>query len=65
MTGPQFLNELAEQLIHELRPNQSIKKLADNTDIIGAYAEATLRQFVARIVAPLRVSTGAVISEKL
>jgi len=65
VTGPQFLNELAEQLIHELRPNQSIKKLADNTDIIGAYAEATLRQFVARIVAPLRVSTGAVISEKL
>lgn len=65
MTKEQFLKELAEQLIHELRPNQSIKKFANNTDIKGAYAEATLRQFVSRVVAPLRVSTGAVISERL
>lgn len=65
MTREQFLKALADQLIHELRPNQSIKRFADNSAIIGAYAEATLRQFVSRVVAPLRVSTGAVISEQL
>jgi hypothetical protein len=65
MTKDQFLSALADQLIHELRPNQTIKQFADNTDIKGAYAEATLRQFVSRVVAPLRVSTGAVISEQL
>src|SRR5262245_53254273 len=64
MSGKLFLNELALQLIHELQPNQSIKKFADNVVIKGAYAEATLRQFVSRVVAPLRVSTGAVISEQ-
>lgn len=65
MTGPQFLDLLAEQLIHELQPNRSIKEFADNTAIKGAYAEAAVRQFVSRTVAPLRVSTGAVISEQL
>ncbi|HZS05205.1 MAG TPA: hypothetical protein VFD58_10260, partial [Blastocatellia bacterium] len=64
-SGEQFLKELASQLIHELQPNHSIKTFADNTAIKGAFAEATLRQFVSRVVAPLRVSTGAVISEEL
>ncbi len=65
MTKQEFLKALADQLIHELRPNQSIKKFADNPDVKGAYAEATLKQFVSRVVAPLRVSTGAVISEEI
>jgi len=65
MTGEEFLRELAEQLSHELVPNASIRKFTTNSDIIGAYAEATVRQFIVRMVAPLRVCTGAVIDEKL
>jgi hypothetical protein len=65
MTGQEFLHLLAEQFVSELQPNEAIRKFTTNSDVIGAYAEASLRQFVARVVAPLRVSTGAVVSEQL
>jgi len=65
MNGQEFLELLAEQLVVELQPNKAIRKFTTNPDIIGAYTEASLRQMVARIVHPLRVSTGAVISEQL
>ncbi len=65
MTGEEFLRELAKQLSFELVPNESIRNFTTNSEIIGAYAEATVREFVRRMVEPLRVSTGAVIDEKL
>jgi len=65
MTGQEFLHLLADQLVSELRPNEAIKKFTSNPAVIGAYAEASLRRFVERVVFPLRVSTGAVIDEKL
>jgi hypothetical protein len=65
MNGQKFLELLAEQIVVELQPNKAISKFTTNPDIIGAYAEASLRQMVSRIVHPLRVSTGAVISEQL
>ncbi len=65
MNGEEFLRGLAQQLSSELIPNLSIRKFTTNPAIIGAYAEATVRQFITRMVAPLRVSTGAVIDEKL
>jgi hypothetical protein len=60
-----FMKAVAEQFMAELIPNASIKQFTTNTDVIGAYAEASVRRFVARMVDPARVSTGAVISEKL
>ena len=65
MTGEEFLRALADELIAELRPSERIKTFTTNSDVIGAYAEASVRRFVARIVFPLRVCTGAVISEQL
>lgn len=57
--------ELARQIVLELRPNDTINSFTTNTDLIGAYAEASLRQLVIRMVDPLRVCTGAVISPEL
>jgi hypothetical protein len=65
MNGEQFLTELAGQVVAGLRGNDGIKRLVKNSAVIGAYAEATVRSVVARMVSPLRVSTGAVISEQL
>lgn len=65
MTGNEFLKQLANQLASELSQNPAIKTFLSNSDVIGAYAEASVRQFVSHIVSPLRVSTGAVIDEQL
>jgi hypothetical protein len=65
MTGQKFLHLLAEQFVSELRPNESIRNFTTNSDVIGAYAEASLRQFITRVVSPLRVCMGAVVSEQL
>jgi len=60
--GDAFLREIVKQLTHELRPNDSLKKVfTTNSAIIGQYAEESVRALVRRTVAPLRVSTGAVI----
>ncbi len=63
MTGKEFLEQLANQLASELNQNQAIKTFVSNSAVIGAYAEASVRQFVSHIVSPLRVSTGAVINQ--
>src|SRR4051812_44709650 len=63
MTGKQFLVALADQLARDLTANGAIKRFTNCTDLIGAYAEATVRQLVARIVSPLRISHGAIIYE--
>ena len=65
MTGEEFLRALADQLTDELRPSDSIRHFTTNPVVLGAYAEASLRSFVAKLVSPLRVCTGAVISEQL
>lgn len=59
------MQDYAEELAHELVPNARIKKFLKNTAVIGAYAENTVIRFVERMVDPLRVSTGAVISPEL
>lgn len=56
---------VANELVRELTPNSAIKKFADNSDVIGDFAEASVRRFVEKMVAPARVSTGAVISGAL
>jgi len=65
MTGEEFLRALASQMTDELRPSESIHRFTTNPDVLGAYAEASLRSFVLKVVFPLRVCTGAVISEQL
>ena len=65
MTGEEFLDALASQLTDELRPSESIHRFTKNPDVLGAYAEASLRSLVQKVVFPLRVCTGAVISEQL
>ncbi len=62
MDSDVFLREIVKQLTHELQPNDSLKKVfTTNPAIIGQYAEESVRALVRRTVAPLRVSTGAVI----
>lgn len=58
-----FLWQLAPQIIAELKPPTEIKQFTSNTDIVGAYVEAGVRRFVQRYLAPIRVSTGAVIDQ--
>src|SRR5947209_5396581 len=59
----EFVDHLIEQLARELTANNAIRKFTTNKDIIGAYAEASVRQLVARIVDPLRVSRGGIVWE--
>lgn len=65
MNGEEFLCALASQMTDELRPSESIRRFTTNSAVLGAYAEASLRSFVLKVVFPLRVCTGAVISEQL
>ena len=60
-----YMDMYAEELVNELVPNSRIKKFLRNPDVIGAYAESTVIRFVKRMVDPLKVSTGAVISPEL
>jgi hypothetical protein len=62
MKDMSYFTDYAEELVSELTPNARIKKFLTNTSVIGAYAENTVIRFVERMVDPLRVSTGAVIS---
>jgi hypothetical protein len=65
LNAAKFLDLVATPLVEEFRAIEAIKKFTTNTDVIGAHAEATVRRLVARVVHPLRVCTGAVISEEL
>ena len=65
MKPKDFLDAVAQQLIQELTPTAHIKTFTSNPAVIGAYAEAAVRSLVARIIAPLRVCTGAIIGPEL
>jgi hypothetical protein len=64
-TAAEFLDLVATPLVEELKAVEGLKKFTMNTAVIGAHAEAAVRRLVGRIVHPLRVSSGAVISEEL
>jgi hypothetical protein len=42
-------------------PILKVKEVTTNSDLLGTYTEAAVRRLTTRIVAPMRVSTGAVI----
>ena len=65
MNPKKFLTSLSEQLVEELRPTAAIDTFTTNPDVIGAFAEARVRDLVTRLATPLHVCTGAVISPEL
>jgi hypothetical protein len=65
ITATEFLDLFATPLVEELKAIEGLKRFTSNTAVIGAHAEAVVRRLVRRVVAPLHVSTGAVISEQL
>ena len=65
ITATEFLDLFATPLVEELKAIEGLKKFTSNTDVIGAHAEAVVRRLVRRVVEPLHVSSGAVISEQL
>ena len=58
-----FLKTLAPHVIAELKPPSDLKAFTRNSAVVGAYVEAGIRQLVRRYLAPIRVSTGAVIDQ--
>src|ERR1051325_10906891 len=65
MDVQQYLEMIAGFLVDELRPVLNIEGVTKNTDLLGKYAEASVRRLVHRIVSPMRVSTGAVLDYPL
>ncbi len=61
MSVDEYLSGIAIQLVHELKPIISVKEVTRNSELLGAYTEAAVRRLVARVVHPMRVSTGAII----
>jgi hypothetical protein len=61
MTVDEYLAGIAEQLVHELEPILKVKEVTTNSALLGTYTEAAVRRLAQRVVAPMRVSTGAVI----
>ena len=61
----EYLDTVAAQLVNELQPILAIKGVTANTDLLGKYTEASVRNLVHRIVHPMRVSTGAVLDHPL
>jgi hypothetical protein len=57
-----YFNALAEQLVGSVAASEQISRFTSNRDVVGAFAESLICQFVARIVHPLRISSGTVIS---
>lgn len=54
---------LAEDLVRDITSNHSLRRYTTNADLLGAWAEACVRNLIARMVHPLRVSRGAIVYE--
>ena len=61
MNVNEYLAGIAQQLVHELEPILKVKEVTANSALLGAYTEAAVRKLSHRVVAPMRVSTGAVL----
>lgn len=59
-----YVECLVDELAQAFSPNSRIKpRFTGNTDLIGTLAESLVRDFVRRMVYPLRVSRGGIIYE--
>jgi hypothetical protein len=52
MDPAEFLNNIKDHLGQELTATNALRKFTDNSDLIGAHAEAVVRQMIERVVAP-------------
>jgi len=65
MDPQKYLELLGSQLAHELTAHDKIRAFVGrHPDLIGNYAEASTRDFISRVVAPLKVSTGTILYEE-
>src|SRR6266498_3446602 len=64
MEPQKYLDLLGSQLAHELTAHDKIRTfVGSHPDLIGHYAEASTRDFISRVVTPLKVSTGTILYE--
>ena len=56
-----FLDFLAKQFGHELKPVLAMKGVTSNSELLGSFAEAAIRRLIRRAVQPMNISTGAVL----
>jgi hypothetical protein len=61
----EYFSLVYREVVEELSANSRIRSFTRNSDIIGAYAEASIHRLARRILAPYRVSTGAITSAEL
>jgi hypothetical protein len=61
MEYQEYLGAIATQLVNELTPILNVKGVTTNSDLLGKYTEASVRNLVHRIVQPMRVCSGAVL----
>jgi hypothetical protein len=65
MESQEHLKLLGHQLAHELTAHDKIRAFVGSHPVlIGNYAEASIRDFISRMVTPLKVSTGTILYEK-
>ena len=57
-----YFDALAAQLVGAVSAAEQISQFTSNKTVVGAFAESLVYQFVNRIVHPLRLSSGTVIS---
>lgn len=59
----EYYQAFAKHLARKIVPSEEIKSfVGGHATLVGAFAEAQVRKFVRQVVAPLRVSHGAVIA---
>ena len=64
MEPREYLKLFGSQLAHDLTAHDKIRDFVGNHPVlIGNYAEAAVRDFISRMVTPLKVSTGTILYE--
>ena len=56
-----FLDFIAQQFAHELKPVLAMKSVTSNSALLGSYAEAAVKKLIRRAVQPMNICTGAVL----
>lgn len=58
----EYFDNLAETIFKSFSAIHDISKFTKNSAVLGAFAESLLFQFITRVVSPLKISTGTIIS---
>ncbi|MEW8023679.1 MAG: hypothetical protein AB2765_18160 [Candidatus Thiodiazotropha endolucinida] len=59
----EYFKALAGQLVSDVSSAEQVYRFTRNKDVVGAFAESLVYQFVSKVVHPLRISSGRVISK--